>query len=172
MVTISWFSSYVIPGSWMNEFIINYITNKDYVDYLSPQLYSGNCPVCNTVLAPDNPEPAVWDGVYGWTKSTRLTLEAQTAYKTASNTIIPSINFNPTPENIKYLNNSWKRVFQKELPGYIQFFPTYSYDPDSSTANYTPGCCTINASECLKGCYDTNDNTCITKMNNCNNTFK
>ena len=119
MVTTSWFNPKWIEGQfngfgeWMNDFIINVITNKKYVDILSPQLYAVDC------------HDKVWDGVLGWSDSSHnLTQEAKKSLIDTDTIMAPSINYNPSEWGV--VRDTWKVIFGKYPSGYFQFCDKYN----------------------------------------------
>ena len=127
MVTTSWFNSPSFGHpKWMNTFIIDVGTKKEFVDLLSPQLYQNDC---DTEDPPAVPHP--WNGEYAWKNNTAITTKAQEAYITATNIVVPSINdcVSDCPNNInniKKIKEAWKLALPgRSWQGYIQFCKNY-----------------------------------------------
>jgi hypothetical protein len=120
MVTTSWFNGYMIDAKWMNDFITELGTNPEYVDLLSPQLYTANCDTDDK-----KPIPHPWDGKYAWSpgNTNNLSDDARDAYQNAKNMIVPSIN--DDPKNIQALQKIWTQTLKRNWQGYIQFCNNY-----------------------------------------------
>ena len=133
-----WPQSSSTGGNYVEDLVVNTLTNPYYVDILSPQLYTAGC---TTV-----PPGGTWNGTAGGPNGgdwIGITDAMKTAYANAENTIAPTINSIGTVADWNNYSSTWSGLAGPDGPpkapaGFFSFCYKYTCSPIAPTRY--PGC--------------------------------